>query len=225
LSERVSSRKLLADLIEKLGIETFEKLAIDLLEYGRSGRILLDISLTRSLVGGEAKIFDELSDKYKIDKVHVRNALNSLSYLLRTVIANKREVAMEKFSIDEKLSSKASALVEMGERLINRYPELRERFYLTTFSKTSYIGDVDWEIVIKVVEPQIYEFEKKDRFPVCILRFILEKSPLITRPFFPRQKELVFEASLSDVEKLVTIFSEIRDKMIKVNKDLMEESG
>lgn len=225
MSERVSSKKMLSDLIEKLGLETFEKLAMDLLEYRRSNRILLDISLARSFVGGETKIFEELSNKYKIDKADVRNTINALSYLLRTIIITKREEAIEKFGEDGKLSNKAVALVELGERLICKYPEIRERFYLTTFSKTSYIGDIDWEIVIKAIEPPVYEFEKRDRFPACILRFILEKPQSLTRPFFSeeRLRELVFEASLSDIEKLITMFTEIRNKIMEVNKELMEE--
>lgn len=224
MGERVSSKKMLSNLIDKLGLETFEKLAVDILEYSRSGRILLDVSLTRSLVGGETKLFEELSNKYKINVTYVRNAISALPYLLRTVITAKREDAIKRFAEDEKLSDKAPVLVEIGERLIRKYPEIRERFYITTFSKTNYIGEIDWEIVIKAIEPPIYEFEKKDRFPACILRFILEKPQPPTRPFFreERQREIVFEMSLSEIEKVIAIFTEIRSKMIEVCKELTE---
>jgi hypothetical protein len=224
LSARISSRKMLADLIEKVGLETFEKLAVNILEYRRTGRLLLDLSLTRSLLGAESEIFQELSNKYKIDKADVRNSVNALSYLLREVITTKRERLIESFSRDEKILDKAIALVEVGERLIYKYPEIRERFYLTTFSKTSYLGDIDWEIVIKVVEPPIYEFEEKDRFPACILRFLLEKPSTIMRPLFPEEpvKEFVFEASLNDINRLIGIFSEIKNKLMEINKDLVE---
>jgi len=226
LSKRASPKKILSDVIEKIELEIFENLAIDILEYRKSGEVLIDLSLLRSLLGAEDTILQNLSKKYQIEKNDIRDMLDALSYLLKERLVTEQKKLIEKFGQDEKLANKATRLVEIADKLLQKYPDIRERFYLTTFSKTNYIGGIDWEIVIKVVEPPIYGFEKRDRFPVCVLRFLLERSSSLIYPLPPleeRIKEFIFEASLSDINKLIETLSTIKEKMVEVNRELVRE--
>lgn len=226
MSKRASPKKILSDVIGKIELEIFENLAIDILEYRKSGEVLIDLSLLRSLLGAEDTILQNLSKKYQIEKNDIRDMLDALSYLLKERLVTEQKKLIEKFGQDEKLANKATRLVEIADKLLQKYPDIRERFYLTTFSKTNYIGGIDWEIVIKVVEPPIYGFEKRDRFPVCVLRFLLERSSSLIYPLPPleeRIKEFIFEASLSDINKLIETLSTIKEKMVEVNRELVRE--
>jgi hypothetical protein len=223
--KRTSAKETLAKILGIISLSDFENLAIDVLENRKSGKVYFDLSVLRTSLGLEDGTAKTLSEKFHIDKTDVRNALMALVYLFRGILTGGPETLERELERIEKIGDKSKGLVEIGEKLLQRFPDIRERFYVSTFCKTNYLGDIDWEIVLKVVEHPIYGFEKRERFSVCVLRFLLERPISAVRPFVGREPGAipVFEASLSDIEKIIATFSEIRDKMKETTKEFVME--
>lgn len=223
--KRLSPKESLPYIVAKIGLSNFESLATDLLESRKDGKAVFEVSISRSISGIEDDTITNLSQKYNVAKEEVNNALSALHYLFKQLLTNKRDSLIEKLKQVENIGDKANSIVEIGERLDKKFPDIRERFYVTTFCKTTYYGDIDWEIVYKVIEHPTYHFEKKERFPVCVIRLILEKPMSVVRPLYPqiRKNEFVFEVSPSDIDHIIATLSSIKEKMEEAKREIAME--
>ena len=224
--KKIIKEKALETVLEKISLSEFEGLAVDLLEERRFEKTVFDFSLMRSFTGYEDVVGKELAKKHNIEEASLGMMLNGLVYLLRGLFTKKRSELLKEFEQNRKMRDKAGDLVKIADRLDKRFPDIRERFYVTTCSKTNFLGDIDWEIVIKAIEAPVYGFEKSERFPVCVLRVVLEKSVPIVRPYTSTEprSELTFEASSSDLDRMISTLLNIKKKMTSLRKELaMEE--
>lgn len=213
----------LAEVLQKVSLETYESVAFEMFELRKADKITVDLSVSEMAMGVDREILEGLSKKYEVDSDLLRKMLSSIGLLLRNVIAEDRDETIRNLKENEKLVDKAEKLIEIGEKLTKRYPEVSERFAIISFCKTSFFKDVDWEIVLKVMQPDEVGFEKRDRFLVCVLRFLLGRSRAIVRPDEPEEKapEFVFEATTGDINRLIVTLSRIRDKMLETKKELL----
>lgn len=223
--QKKSFTKNLEIIFEKINLETFEAIATEILESRNPDNLIFDISVRRSVTGMDSEIMDRFSKKYKVNEALLQNMLGVIASLLRTLLMGRKESALKEFKKNAKLADRASKLFEIGENLLKKFPNISNRFFVASFSKTYILEDLDWEVVLKVAEPLGTGFEKKDRFQACVLRFLMEKSPSLmgSRSGRERKTEFVFEASLDDINKLIMTLSNIKERMMEMQRELNKE--
>jgi hypothetical protein len=210
----------LSEVISKVAFDNFYSLNNDLLNFRKTEDVVFTISLGKTALGHSNKAATSISEKYKVDKEFTRNAINALSYLLRKLLSNDRQKVIDTLKEKEELKEKAESIVEIGEKLLREFPDIRQGYFLRTFCKTLCLGEIDWELSVKLVEPELYGFEKRDRFPVCTLRLFLDPQPAIKSMPHNEGRDVVFDISTEDVDTLIKTLTKIKEKYIEIEKEL-----
>jgi len=212
---------MLKKIFSVITTETYKNLVEDLVNLWKAEEIKIDVSIQRIVVGIPEVKRNELSNKHGITPKVVSDVMILLARSIRIILMDRKEDMIKQIK-DNKNIELAKEVFKISLDMLNKCPDIKNRFLTVSFCKTKFLEDIDWEINEKIIQPKYVEFEKSDRYLICLLRFILSK----TSPpgvGLRETEEFVFEVSFYDLNRMIRKLSLIREKLMEANKELLEE--
>ena len=214
-------------VISELDLELFKRLSSELLEARRVGKLVFDVLPEKAVISYQKDFEDTFLDRYKINKKTFSTITEALGNVLYHTVTDTEKDLLEEFK-DKELVEKAKKMLIFANEKLDLYPEIRNRYFVVLYCKTRFLEDLDWEINLKTVQPR-FSFETEEPppvFPVCVLRLALRPQRSARRRVKPSEPELLtMELSLDDVITLVDTFSDIRERMRKLQTEKLTREG
>ena len=207
--------------LAKLSVPTFKNFLHEVLGRYEVGDMELDLSGGRSIVSMSLPLQKDLAKKQGISLEELESYIDSVVATLHVSLTKMDTyiLGLLKDMGKQDLAKRLKKKFSLTEEALKAHPQLRMRYLVTTFCKTRYLEEIEWETSLKIFQSHALK-EKMPKYPVSLVRFVLA-SPESFHGRYERPRPEIFEVELCsrDIDKLIKSLKKMKEEIAKLEKE------